>query len=255
MVTVDPNSGGMHNNSQQRLRVHISCAGIVDALEFEARKRVGDLQQEDVRNLGRLVLSIATHREITAATDLETIRQCEVVLSQQYGRELHNLVMTLVSSTPQHTPSIMDVCRVVTQQVFEEQDAVYRSLLQTEQALAAEYDSGRALRLLLKLSFINGRPEFKQDRRWSQSGDCYVLTLFLSYVFHQADGAGYPVMDLGHVVSALNKLDAAVEEQIVLVSRDGNSCMVVTYADVARCLESVFHELSSAAVPPSVVPC
>lgn len=66
-------------------------------------------------------------------------------------------------------------------------------------------------------------------------------------VFHQADGAGNPVMDLGHVITCLNKLDAADEEKIVLASRDGKSLMVVTYADVARCLESAYHELCSGA--------
>ena len=68
-------------------------------------------------------------------------------------------------------------------------------------------------------------------------------------VFHQADGAGNPVMDLGHVVTALNKLDAADEEKIVLSSRDGKSLMVVSYADVARCLNSAYHELCSGSTP------
>lgn len=64
-------------------------------------------------------------------------------------------------------------------------------------------------------------------------------------VFHQADGAGNPVMDLGHIITALNKLDAADEEKIVLTSRDGKSLMVVSYADVSRCLNSAYHELCS----------
>jgi PAB-dependent poly(A)-specific ribonuclease subunit 3 len=72
--------------------------------------------------------------------------------------------------------------------------------------------------------------------------------LALQKVFHQADGAGYPVMDLGHVTTALNKLDSADEEKIVLASRDGKSMMVVSYADVARCLESAYSELCSGAV-------
>jgi PAB-dependent poly(A)-specific ribonuclease subunit 3 len=82
-----------------------------------------------------------------------------------------------------------------------------------------------------------------------------LLLIVLSFgsVFHQADGAGYPVMDLGHVVTALNKLDAADEEKIVLASRDGKSMMVVSYADVARCLESAFLELCSASAPPSAL--
>lgn len=67
-------------------------------------------------------------------------------------------------------------------------------------------------------------------------------------VFHQADGAGNPVMDLGHVITCLNKLDASEGEKIVLSSRDGKSLMVVTYADVARCLEAAYHELCRGSV-------
>ena len=60
-------------------------------------------------------------------------------------------------------------------------------------------------------------------------------------------------MDLGHVTTALNKLDTADEERIVLASRDGKSMMVVSYADIARCLESAFSELCSSSVRPSAL--
>ena len=73
----------------------------------------------------------------------------------------------------------------------------------------------------------------------------YCVVLKFQPVFHQADGAGQPIMNLGHVITALNKLDAADEEKIVLSSRDGKSLMVVSYADVARCLDSTYHELCS----------
>jgi len=73
-----------------------------------------------------------------------------------------------------------------------------------------------------------------------------VLKLFRDYVFHQADSDGNPVLDLGHVISCLNKLDAADPEKIVLTSRDGASLLVVSYADVARCLEESYEELCRA---------
>lgn len=72
-------------------------------------------------------------------------------------------------------------------------------------------------------------------------------------MFHQADGAGNPVMDLGHVTTALNKLDTADDEKIVLASRDGKSLMVVSYADIARCLDSAFNELCSGSVRASTL--
>jgi PAB-dependent poly(A)-specific ribonuclease subunit 3 len=51
------------------------------------------------------------------------------------------------------------------------------------------------------------------------------------------------MMDLGHVVTALNKLDTRDGEKIVLASRDGKSIMVVSFADVADCLENAYAEL------------
>jgi len=73
-----------------------------------------------------------------------------------------------------------------------------------------------------------------------------VLKLFRDYVFHQADADGSSVLDLGHVISSLNKLDAGDPEKIVLASRDGESLLVVSYADISRCLEEAYEELSSA---------
>mmetsp|Transcript_4765 Transcript_4765/g.6800 ORF Transcript_4765/g.6800 Transcript_4765/m.6800 type:complete len:81 (-) Transcript_4765:223-465(-) len=57
-------------------------------------------------------------------------------------------------------------------------------------------------------------------------------------------------MDLGHVVTSLNKLDAAIDEKIVLTSRDGKNLLVATYAEIARCLENAFTELYAGSVPP-----
>jgi PAB-dependent poly(A)-specific ribonuclease subunit 3 len=235
------------DSAASRLRVRLNCLGIADVLEFEARKKVADLQRHDVRDLGRLILSLASGTEITHSTDMETVGSCEKFLAQNYSPDLHNLAMTLIRSTPQ-PPSILDVSRVVAQRAFDEQDAAYQSFDRMERALSAEYDSSRMLRILLKLSYVNERPEFGPNRRWAQSGDCYALTLFRDYVFHQADGGGYPVMDLGHVISALNKLDGADEEKIVLSSRDGKSLMVASYAEIARCLENAFQELCVGAV-------
>jgi hypothetical protein len=49
--------------SQLRLGVIVNCVGVMDALECESRKAMADLQHEDIRALGRLVLTIATGRK------------------------------------------------------------------------------------------------------------------------------------------------------------------------------------------------
>lgn len=64
---------------------------------------------------------------------------------------------------------------------LEELDAAHAGIDGTASALAATYDSGRAPRLLLKLAFVNERPEFGIDQRWSESGYCYILKLFRDY--------------------------------------------------------------------------
>lgn len=46
------------------------------------------------------------------------------------------------------------------------------------------------------------------------TGDRYLLKLFRDFVFHQMDEEGRPILDWGHMVEALNKLDAAVPEQV-----------------------------------------
>ena len=164
-----------------RIRVQINCLGVVDALEFEARKQVGELQLEDMRDLGRLILSLASGTEITRNSDNETMRRCDVFVAQNYSRELHNLAFSLLTPNVNNTPNIHDVCRAISGRVFDEMDLCRVSSDRTEVALSAEYESGRALRLLLKLGFVNERPEFGMNRRWNESGDCYVLMLFRDY--------------------------------------------------------------------------
>jgi PAB-dependent poly(A)-specific ribonuclease subunit 3 len=179
-MTTTPELGkGRQQQPQQQWRLFINCVGVVDALEFEARKNVIDLQRDDVRDLGRLILTLGTGTEITKSSDAETLQACEMYLAQHYSRDLHSLAVTLIRSA--NPPTIMDVCRAMAGRIFDELDSAHMAYDRCEQALASEYDSGRALRLLLKLGFINERPEFGMNRRWAQSGDCYVLTLFRDY--------------------------------------------------------------------------
>ena len=162
-----------------RVRWHVNCVGVPDALEWEARKPLEALQLEDIRQLGRLILSLATGTEVSANTDSTTLANCERFCLQTYSRELHNLTMALIRSP--NPPNILDVCRALTARVWDEWEHTSMSLHHTERSLGAEFESGRMMRLLLKLGFVNERPEFGPNRRWAQSGDCYILSLFRDY--------------------------------------------------------------------------
>jgi len=237
-------------DENNEMRIRINCIGIVDTLEFESRKPMVDLQREDMRCLGRVILSLGTRISIFQHSDVETLRQCETFIAQNYSAELHNLMVSLLMRQP-HPYTIYEVCGRIASHAFDELDLAHSTLDRFGTSLSNEYESGRAMRLLLKLGFVNERPEFARSSRWSETGDCYVLKLFRDYVFHQADSNGNPVMDLGHVVTALNKLDLADNEKIVLTSRDGKSLLVVSFADIARCLEGAYGELCAASVSPS----
>jgi PAB-dependent poly(A)-specific ribonuclease subunit 3 len=168
------------DGTMDRVRLRLNCLGVVDALEFEARKQVGELQLEDMRDLGRLILSLASGAEITRTSDNETMRRCDAYVGQNYSREIHNFAFSLLAPNL-NAPSIHDVSRAIAARAFDEMDSSRVAADRTEAALAAEYESGRSLRLLLKLGFVNERPEFGMNRRWQESGDCYVLKLFRDY--------------------------------------------------------------------------
>lgn len=97
------------------------------------------------------------------------------------------------------------------------------------------------MRLLLKLAFINERPEGKGY--WSDTGDRYIVRLFRDFVFHQKDEANWPVLDCGHVLDALAKLDVGDPETIPLCSPDGKTVLVCSYEDIRRCVENAYGEL------------
>ena len=78
---------------------------------------------------------------------------------------------------------------------------------------------------------------------WSETGDCYLLKLFRDFVFHNFSDDGMPLLEWGHVIETLNKLDAGLEEKIMLMSRDEMSMLVVSYKDLRRCIEKAFGEL------------
>jgi len=84
------------------------------------------------------------------------------------------------------------------------------------------------------------------DPSWSETGDHYLLKLFRDYVFHQVAEDGSPIIDLAHVLECINKLDVGSQEKIVLMRRDEQSTLVVSYRDLKRCIESTFNELLDA---------
>ncbi|CAG8797074.1 37242_t:CDS:2, partial [Gigaspora margarita] len=84
---------------------------------------------------------------------------------------------------------------------------------------------------------------FDVDPSWLETRDRYLIKLFRDYVFHQVDEHSYPVVNISHILTCLNKLDTDVDERIMLMSRDKQSCLIVSYKEIKNCIDSAFRDL------------
>jgi PAB-dependent poly(A)-specific ribonuclease subunit 3 len=233
--------------------VRFNCVGIPDVIEFESRKTLHEMQIEDLVKLGQVMLALAARVPVSNSNIDEVLQ----VMQQNFTSDLYQIVAALLSGKA----SVTHISHLISDRIHDELDTAMLATDAFHSYLRCEYENSRLFRLLLKLGMINERPEYARAPRWSETGDRYVLKLFRDYVFHQTQGEGVPSVDAGHVLTALNKLDAGDPEKIVLSSRDNKDLLVVSFADVKRCLEGAFVELetqaSEAIIPtnePAVAP-
>lgn len=253
--------------SKNRLRLN-GC-GVFDIVQHEQGRAVQELQRADLQDLGRLILGIAArnqtaHQNLPKALELvgrsysERLRSCIAWLlvpppvTQAGEGSLHSTEYNLNSLLG----SIVDKVMVVMDSTLHLEDELTTNL-------GRELENGRLVRLLAKLNVILERPETSSapaassnpallnqpSSAWSETGERYYLKLFRDYVFHQVDHEGRPVLDLGHIVTCLNKLDAGIDEKIQLMSRDELSVFVTSYKEVKRGFEAAWADINKASNP------
>lgn len=221
-------------------RVRISSCGIVDVLTHDVRPApdLAMLQQEDLAAFGRLVLTLCCANPHAVSN----LGKAVEIVQRHYSVDVKNVALFLVSKPTPHK-SIAQLFDMLGSRLLTEMDEMQNAVDRLEGELMSELENGRLVRLLCKFGFINERPEFARDSRWSETGDRYIIKLFRDYVFHQVDENGNPLLNMGHVLTCLSKLDAGTEERLMLVSRDEQSCLVVSYREVKACVEAAFAEL------------
>lgn len=221
-------------------RIRLNCCGIFDILQFDENtvQTNEELKLVDLEKLGKIILSLACN-----STNLLDLDQCLQYVSLTYNDVLRQLLDYLLAED-NGNKTIDQVVQIIAVRTMENFNSalVNNDVLCSE--LNKEVENGRLVRLLCKFGFINERPEYNHDSNWSESGDRYLIKLFRDYVFHQVDEYGKPVIDLGHVLTTLNKLDCGIDESIMLVSRDEQNCLIVTYKELKKCMESAFRDLS-----------
>uniref|UniRef100_A0A803T4L5 PAN2-PAN3 deadenylation complex subunit PAN3 n=1 Tax=Anolis carolinensis TaxID=28377 RepID=A0A803T4L5_ANOCA len=232
-----------------KTRLRVNCVGVFDVLTFDNSQTnplalMAQYQQADLISLGKVVLALACNS--LAGIQRENLQKAMELVTINYSSDLKNLILYLLTDQ-NRLRSVNDIMPMIGARFYTQLDAAQMRNDVIEEDLAKEVQNGRLFRLLAKLGTINERPEFQKDPTWSETGDRYLLKLFRDHLFHQVTEAGTPWIDLSHIISCLNKLDAGVPEKISLISRDEKSVLVVTYSDLKRCFENTFQELVAAA--------
>ncbi|XP_026324760.1 PAN2-PAN3 deadenylation complex subunit PAN3 [Hyposmocoma kahamanoa] len=223
-------------------RIRIAWCGVADALHSNLSD-VGQAQQDDLTSLGRLTLALACR-----TIHCDNLPASIELVARTYSADLKNLILYLLSSTSARR-SVTDLMPMIGARFYNQVESLERRTDELEQDLVRQYDNGRLLRILIRLGVVNERPELNLDAAWSETGDRYMLKLFRDYLFHAVTPDGRPWLDQAHLVHCLNQLDSGSNAKVELMSRDGQSILVVSYAELKHCLEQAFDEVMLASTP------
>lgn len=227
-------------------RIRLAATSILDVVQFESSQQrpLADIQQEDLVQFGKVMLSLAT---LTAQPDYlnNNMQRLMDGLAMKYSPSLAEAISWLISPPgPGDKAKHIDtfITRISMHLVnFADQALRANDSLTSE--LTRELENGRLVRLLCKLNAITERGDHAGEAAWSENGERYPLKLFRDYVFHQVDDQARPNLDLGHMIRCMNKLDAASEDRITLITRDEQTVFVVSYKDLKLLLDRSFNEL------------
>lgn len=223
-------------------RLRLGSCGVLDIIDAEASSSSGDkthypqassigrLQQSDWRQLGDLLVAIASagHAGSSQWAAIEAKYSAAIV------EFLHKL---------KDDADATQVVQLLAPHMWRLLDGSLAQVDSLERTLSKELENGRVARLLAKLEFVWACSGAEPDERWQPNGTRYPLVLFRDYVFHQVDVHGRVQVNLAHVLTALNKLDAGIDEKILLTSRDGKTRLVVSCFELNAMFEQAFREI------------
>ncbi|GMM27616.1 Pan3 protein [Martiniozyma asiatica (nom. inval.)] len=225
-------------------RIRVADIGLSDILN-EVKKSNADLDdhsdfnkntdKSDLENLGELIISLA---RVTLPTLPEGEDNNSLIDQLNYSQKFKDMLAYILAKDA----TIERLTEIIAPQILKLSNGMQNKCDYSENLLMKELENARLVRLFAKLDFISERPELIKDKSWSETGDRYPLKLFRSYIFHQYEN-NLPRVDLTHVVDCLNKLDAGVDEKILLVSPDEMNCMIISYKSLKELLDKSFHQL------------
>ena len=236
IISPGVSSPGSVTSHMNRLR--LAALGTLDLLHPDAIGLMGprslaSAQRDDLRAVGHLLATLACGSSQTFA-DPVTLAQ------KKCSAPLGRLIVGLVTDRMPDCTIFSQLLAPVMSDALES-ERMLSDYLKAE--LSRELENGRLLRLLVKLAFVNDRPDRDMHKEWAETGDRYIIKLFRDFIFHQHNNEGAPVLDWGHVFECLNKLEVGVAERILLLSRDEMSMLVASYGDIKHCVQTAYSDL------------
>lgn len=220
-------------------RIRLNGCAVFDVIQAESPHPLSDNQRLDLYLFGRLILTLGSNN-----TSQHSQGKALDAFGKTYTPRLKEVTTWLLDHlSPQRNDGIDGFLTLITNDIVTSFDNSLHQDDALESALTHELENSRMVRLLTKMNFINERPEYEHDRQWAEHGSRYCIKLFRDYVFHPVDTQGNPVLDMGHVVGCLNKLDAGIEEKIQLTTRDEETIIFVSYKELKACIESAWQDL------------
>lgn len=225
-------------------RIRLSSIGINNILDDvkemlpEDAKAKNEIKDEDseLLKLGKLILFLA---KSTTYLKTATDDPFEIIPQLKFTNVFKKMLAYLFTKDA----TIERFQELVAPMILKLANGLQNSCDYMESNLMSELENARLVRLFAKLDFISERPEAVKDGSWSETGERYPIKLFKDYVFHQVDDNGNPVVDLTHVINCLNKLDAGVDENVLLVSPDEMTCLIMSYKDLKELVNKSFLKL------------
>lgn len=212
-------------------RIRLNCTGIFDVLQYEHAQTISTLQQEDIQKLGKLILELGTSSVVFAQKQDEA----KAFIEQSYSKSLTDLLHYILSPGDK---SVSEIIAMTSERILESFNDAQSYTSYVERQLSSELENGRFVRLLSKIGIVTDRPELdKTNAMLSEFGEQHPIKLFRDYLFHhnsQEENSSKSRLDMSHILKTLNKLDAGIDENILLMSRDDVTVIIMSYKEVRR---------------------
>ncbi|QHS74566.1 PAN-complex poly(A)-binding subunit PAN3 [Saccharomyces paradoxus] len=197
-----------------------------DAVVSSSGSTIERQQQLDYKYLGQLLFDLSINIENSNNNTTPREHRLDEISPQliddmrQIDDKFKDVLKYLLSDSGDSKKNVHDLASHFYDKMFMVLESSQTYTEYMESVLSRELENGRLFRLINKLNCIFGRIESRIDINWSESGTKFPIILFYDYVFHQVDSNGKPIMDLTHVLRCLNKLDAGIQEKLMLVTPD-----------------------------------